>query len=288
MDGGLDQAYSGAALVAQQFIDRSLGARAFIDSLDDAGTMGRRLARPGATRARDNHRIGRHAALEYFAGVEVDDLGRLADEYTHRDDRAFADDDAFGDFGTHADEAIVLDDGRRGLQWFEHAADARATGDVAMLADLGTGANRRPAVDHGAFVDIGADIDEAWHQDDVFCDEGWFAHDGARHGAEAGGFEFPFAPAGEFGVDLVPPGCIARRTFDELRRVQAKGKEHGLLQPLMHVPLAGDFFGDAQLAAIQTGERAVDRLADRAFGVGAERVLLVPCLFDDVCKAHGV
>src|SRR5258708_2338451 len=168
MDGGLDQAYSGAALVAQQFIDRSLGARAFIDSLDDDGAIERRLARPAAKRARDNHRIGRNAALEYFAAVAVDDLGRLADEYTHRDDRAFADDHAFGDFGTHADEAIVLDDGRRSLQRFEHAADARAAGDVAMLADLGTGADRRPTVHHGAVADITADIDEAPQPDQLF------------------------------------------------------------------------------------------------------------------------
>src|SRR5258706_10457153 len=108
MDGGLDQAYSGAALVAQQFIDRSLGARAFIDSLDDDGTIERRLARPAAKRAWDNHRIGRHAALEYFAGVAVDHLCRLGDGYTPPDDRALSPRHALRDFGNPAHKENVL------------------------------------------------------------------------------------------------------------------------------------------------------------------------------------
>ena len=37
-----------------------------------------------------------------------------------------------------------------GLQRLKHAADAGAAGDMAVLADLRAGADRRPGVDHGA------------------------------------------------------------------------------------------------------------------------------------------
>ena len=67
---------------------------------------------------------------------------------------AFADDDAFGDFGARADEAIVFDDHGVRLQRLEHAADADAAGDVAVAADLRAGADGRPGVDHRALADM--------------------------------------------------------------------------------------------------------------------------------------
>jgi transposase len=84
----------------------------------------------------------------------------LADEDAHRDHRTFADDDALDDFRAGADKAVVLDDGRVGLQRFQHAADADATGEMHVLADLRAGADGGPGVDHRAFVDVGADIHE--------------------------------------------------------------------------------------------------------------------------------
>ena len=47
---------------------------------------------------------------------------------------------------------------------FEHAADAHAAGQVHVLADLRARAHGGPGVDHGAFVDIGADVHVAGHQ----------------------------------------------------------------------------------------------------------------------------
>ena len=123
-------------------------------------------------RARHHHRIGRHFALMDGAGLAVDDAGRRAEIDAHREHRAFAHDHALGDLGARADEAVVLDDHRPGLQRLEHAADAGAAGDVAVLADLRAGADRRPGVDHGAGVDIGADIDERRHQHDAGRDIG--------------------------------------------------------------------------------------------------------------------
>jgi len=53
-------------------------------------------------------------------------------------------------------EAIVLDDGRIGLQRLQHAADADAAGEMHVLADLRAGADGDPGVDHGLGIDIGA------------------------------------------------------------------------------------------------------------------------------------
>ena len=131
-------------------------------------------------RAGDDHRISRDPAVEDLAAGAVDDLGRRAEEHAHRQHRAFLDDDALGDFGAGADEAIVLDDHRPGLQRLEHAADPGAAGDVDVAADLGAAADRRPGVDHRPFADISADVDEARHQHRAGRDEGAAADDRAR------------------------------------------------------------------------------------------------------------
>ena len=81
-----------------------------------------------------------------------------------------------------------------GLQRLEHAADADAAREVAVLADLRAGADRRPGVDHRALVDIGAEIDEGRHQHDARRDIGRVADDAVRHGAEAGLPRTPAAP----------------------------------------------------------------------------------------------
>ncbi len=72
-------------------------------------------------------------------------------EDAHADDAAALDDDAFDDFRARADEAVVLDDGGRGLQRLEHAADAGAARQMHALANLRAGADRGPGVDHRAF-----------------------------------------------------------------------------------------------------------------------------------------
>src|SRR6202012_747052 len=133
-----------------------------------------------------HHRIFRHFADEDLAGFAVDDLGRGAQEHAHRQHRALADDNTFGDFRAGADEATTLHDHGFGLQRLQYAADADAAGNVHALADLGAGADRRPGVDHGALIDIGAEIDEGRHQHNVPGDEGRTAHDRAGHGTEAG------------------------------------------------------------------------------------------------------
>ena len=64
-------------------------------------------------------------------------LVEAGDENAHGHHRALADDHPLDHLGAGADEAIVLDDGRVGLQQLEHAADADAPGEMHISADLG-------------------------------------------------------------------------------------------------------------------------------------------------------
>ena len=172
-----------------------------------------------------------------LAGGAVDDLGRRADEDAHRQHRAVLDDDALDDLAARADEAIVLDDDRLGLQRLEHAADADAAREVAVLADLRAGADRRPGIDHGAAADIGADIDEARHQHDVGRDIGRAAHDAARHGAEAGVAEALRRPSRRISTAPCPTTAAPPGPPRDLAHVvEAERQQHRLLQPLMDLP----------------------------------------------------
>src|SRR5262249_29607864 len=154
-------------------------------------------------------RIGRHFAPENLAAIAIDNLGGSADEDAHRQYGALAHDHALGHFRARTDEAIVLDDHRAGLQRLGHAAGAGPPGNVAILADLRAGADRRPGIDHGALVDISAEIDEGRHQHYAGRNESRTPHHTARHRAEASSAEARIVPIVEFGGDLVPPHGVA-------------------------------------------------------------------------------
>ncbi len=72
-----------------------------------------------------------------------------------------------------------------------------------MLADLRTGTDRRPGIDHRALANIGAEIDKGRHQDRTRRNEGGAADDAVGHGAETGLLEFQRRPAVELGRHLV-------------------------------------------------------------------------------------
>src|SRR5690606_4562921 len=110
----------------------------------------------------------RDAAIQGFAGEAVVDARAGTDEHAHRNHGVFFNDHAFDDFRSRADEAVVFDDGRIGLERFEHAADADAAGKMHALADLRAAADRGPGVDHGAFIDVRADVDVGGHHHGVF------------------------------------------------------------------------------------------------------------------------
>ena len=110
--------------------------------------------------------------------------------------RAFLDDHAFDDFGARADEAVVLDDRRAGLQRLEHAADAAPPDRCTLRADLRARADRRPGVDHRAFADVRADVDVGRHQHRVRRDVRAATHDRVRHDAHAVGAKPRFVVVG--------------------------------------------------------------------------------------------
>src|SRR5690606_37147805 len=137
-------------LAAQQLVDAGLGPGLRIHLLDDHPAVQRVAAVGGRQRARHHHAVGRHVAVGDLAGGAVVDAGGLAEEHAHADHAVVAHHHALHDLRARADEAVVLDDGRTGLQRLQHAADAGAAGDVAVFPDLGAGTDRGPGVDHGA------------------------------------------------------------------------------------------------------------------------------------------
>ena len=94
--------------------------------------------------------------------------------------------------------------------------------DVDVAADLGAAADRRPGVDHRAFADIGAEVDEARHQHGIGGDVRALADDRAGHRAEPRGGEPCGVPAAEFGRHFVPPHGAAGAAGDFGHRVQAE------------------------------------------------------------------
>jgi hypothetical protein len=143
----------------------------------------------------------------------------------------------------------------------------------------------RPGVDHRPLADARADVDEAWHQDDVFGDMRAVADDAAGDRAEARFAKSVLAPVGEFGGHFVPPAAATRTRHDAVV-VEAKRQEHSFLEPLVDLPRVTDGFCDARAAIVQHVERFVHRIADVAGGRGAYGIARIPCGVDCGLKAH--
>src|SRR6185295_8112518 len=94
------------------------------DLLDDHGAVETVAAIRCRQAAGNDDGAGRHATVRHGSARPVIDLRALSDEHTHAQHGILLDDDAFDDFGSCADEAVVLDDGGVRLQRFKHAADA--------------------------------------------------------------------------------------------------------------------------------------------------------------------
>src|SRR5690606_1801402 len=199
-----------------------------------------------------------------LAGGAVVDAGGLADEHAHADHAVVADHHAFHHFGARADEAVVLDDGRAGLQRLQHAADPGATGQVHVPADLRAGADRRPGIHHRALTHVGTDVDEARHQDHVAPEVGATARDRAWHNAHAQRLEPIGIEAGEACLDLVPVRCRLRLHHGHV--VDPEVQQHRLLEPLVDPPAAFTRLGHAQLAAFQALDRRLHRRPDHIPG----------------------
>ena len=209
------------------------------------------------------------------------DLGRGAEEHAHRQHRAALDDHALGHFGAGADEAVVLDDHRGGLQRLQHAADADAAGDMAVAADLRAAADRGPGVDHGAAVDIGADIDEARHQHHAGRDIGAAAHHRARHGAEPGLAGTARRPSRRTSSAPCPtPARRRRRASARLSCSRNDSSTAFFSHSLTRQPVGGRLGHPQPRPRSSSASAALDGLARLAFGRRPELVAALPQRLD--------
>src|SRR5690606_38098569 len=90
----------------------------------------------------------------------------------------------FHDDGPGADIYVIFDNYLRGLNGFQNSSYAYATAKVYVFADLSTGSDSCPRINHGAFVYISTDIDVRWHHDNPFsqigsiaCNSMWYHAD---------------------------------------------------------------------------------------------------------------
>ncbi len=191
----------------------------------------------------------------------------MADVDAHGEHRVFFDDDAFDHFGAGADEAVVFDDGGVGLHGLQHAANTNAAAQVHVFANLGAGTDRSPGVDHGAFIDISADVDKRGHQNHALGQVAAAARHGGGHHANAGGFHAGFGHARKFGRYFVIKAQLTG--FHEFVIFQAKAQQHGFFDPLVHGPLAhGLAGGDAQVARVELGNDVLDGVQQFRGGIG--------------------
>src|SRR5690606_1983160 len=208
--------------------------------------------------ARHDDRTGGHSSAINLTGRAVVDACALADEHAHADHAALLDDDAFDDLGASTDEAVIFDDGGRGLQRFQHAADADTTGEMHVLADLRAGADGDPGIDHGAAVDVCADIHVAWHQHRVRCDVRAPAGNRVRHDAHARLAQLLLRAALVLERNLVVEARVTCVHDDVV--VRAEVKKHGLLEPLVYDPLAVLLFRHACAPAVEQLDALLDGL----------------------------
>ena len=108
-----------------------------------------------------------------------------------------------------------------------------------VLADLGTGTDRDPGIDHRAAIDISADVDVRRHQDCARGNVRAFTGDSIRHHAHAGFGEIFFRITSIFALDFVVITGVA--AVHHAVFVDAEGQQHGFFQPLVGDPIAVDY-----------------------------------------------
>ncbi len=195
----------------------------------------------------------------HFTGFAIVNTGALADVNAHRDHRAFFHDHAFNHFGACADEAVVFDDGRVRLQWLQNTTDTHAARKVNVFTDLRTGANGGPGINHGAFINVCANVHIGWHQHGVTRDKCTLANRRRWHHTETFFLETRFVVISEFHWHFIE--VAAFRTVDNLVIVNTEREQYRFLQPLMSDPLTVDFFGYTQRAGIKQRNNLINRLA---------------------------
>ena len=105
----------------------------------------------------------------------------------------------------------------------------------------------------------------------------------SSNGAKARRLKGRGVPAREFRFDFVVPAHVvtAGPTRYRDRIGEPEGQQHRFLEPLIDVPFAVVFFGDAQRARIECIERRADGIAQIAFGLRRDRIATLPPSIDD-------
>ena len=215
------------------------------------------------------------------------DLGAGADINAHGDDGALLDDDSLHDLGTGADEAVILDDGGRGLDRLQDAANADSAGQMHVFADLGAGADGGPGIDHGARIDIGADVDIGGHEDTAGGDIGAAPGRGRGHHPHPGLAEVTAVEVLKLGGDLVV--IVGETALHEGVVLDAEGQQHRLLDPVVHHPDAIALLRHPDLAPVEAVDGVLDRVPDQGLDApGGDLGTVLEGLFDGLAViAHG-
>ena len=122
-----------------------------------------------------------------------------------------------------------------------------------VFADLGAAANGGPGVDHGAFINIGADVDVRRHQDGTFGNIAAAPRNGGWHHAHASGLHLGLVQVREFGGYLVVKTQVSR-THD-LVVFEPETQQYGFFDPLVYRPLANAFAGcHTDAAGVEFGD----------------------------------
>src|SRR5271167_47194 len=125
---------------------------------------------------RGNHERQGFARRRFAGGVnsvshEIVNRNRTIKNRAGAENRAMLYDGSFVHAGIPSHEYVVFNDHRHCSHRFEHAADLRARGNMAVAADLRTTANKRVRIDHRAIADVRANIYEhRWHAHDAATD----------------------------------------------------------------------------------------------------------------------
>ena len=139
-----------------------------------------------------------------------------------------------------------------------------------VFTDLRAGADGSPGINHGAFVNVGADVNVGRHQHGVAGDECALTYRCRRHHAETFFLETRFVIVSEFHRYFIE--VAAFRTIDNLVIVNTEREQYRFLQPLMRHPLTIDLLSDAQRAGIQKGDNLVYRFAGHGIHIGRRDV----------------
>ena len=136
-----------------------------------------------------------------------------------------------------------------------------------VFTHLRAGTDGGPCIDHGALVNVGADIDVTGHQNSALGDIAATTCHSGRHHANTAGFHFFFAQMGKFSRNLVIKAQVA--CFDNFVVFQTERQQHRFFDPLVCGPLANRLAGGyPHTASVHLGNHVFHRIANFLRGVG--------------------